>query len=92
MDSDMVPTVESIQVPPEPSVQQYLQLTAVNRCNSRLSAVYADGSTWDCVTFVLDLKKKKRKILEAQTSRDLTITSRTDVDSGVSFSNKSEMM
>ncbi|PVD23715.1 hypothetical protein C0Q70_16988 [Pomacea canaliculata] len=45
MDSDMVPTVESIQVPPEPSVQQYLQLTAVNRCNSRLSAVYADGST-----------------------------------------------
>jgi hypothetical protein len=41
-DPNMAPQLESLQVPPE---QQYLQLTAVNRCNSRLSAVYADGST-----------------------------------------------
>ncbi|XP_070196183.1 zinc finger protein GLIS3-like [Littorina saxatilis] len=34
--------MEALQQMPE---QQYLQLTAVNRCNSRLSAVYADGST-----------------------------------------------
>nr|KAG5698350.1 hypothetical protein BaRGS_010936 [Batillaria attramentaria] len=41
-DPNTAQPIESIQVPPE---QQYLQLTAVNRCNSRLSAVYADGST-----------------------------------------------
>lgn len=33
------------QLLPEEQQQQFLQLSAVDRCNSRLSAVYAEGST-----------------------------------------------
>ncbi|CAL1543837.1 unnamed protein product [Lymnaea stagnalis] len=40
-DANLMP---SLGVAPEPNVQQYLQLTAVDRCNSRTS-VYADGTT-----------------------------------------------
>lgn len=29
----------------EQQTQQYLQHTAIDRCNSRLSAIYADGTT-----------------------------------------------
>ncbi|XP_012947014.2 uncharacterized protein LOC101850063 [Aplysia californica] len=43
-DTTSLPTLESLPVPAEPGMQQYLQLTAIDRCNSRTS-VYADGTT-----------------------------------------------
>ncbi|CAG5120672.1 unnamed protein product [Candidula unifasciata] len=43
-EANLMPSIETLTVQSEPSMQQYLQLTAVDRCNSRTS-VFADGTS-----------------------------------------------
>ncbi|XP_059155270.1 uncharacterized protein LOC131940587 [Physella acuta] len=43
-DTNLMPSIETLAMPSEVTMQQYLQLSAVDRCNSRTS-IYADGTT-----------------------------------------------